>query len=153
MAINLPGLLERKGLSKQSSAVALWLIGEPRSKPNSHGEESLLSFEMELSSPWFIGRRYIQESLSLRKRSSPPRMQRLTNKPMDTKRRTLRRASRSRLLIDTKLSPHRERNRSDQQRIVPKLMVSRDLVEARSRRLSKSKRSSERFIGNSLANP
>jgi hypothetical protein len=72
---------------------------------------------------------------------------------MDTKRRTLRRASRSRLLVDTKLSPHRERNRSDKQRIAPKLMVSRDLVEALSRRLSKSKRSSERFIGNSLANP
>jgi hypothetical protein len=72
---------------------------------------------------------------------------------MDTKRQTLRRASRSRRLIDTKLSPNRERNRIDQQRIVPKLMVSRDLVEARSRRLSKSKRSSERFIGNSIANP
>ena len=153
MAINLPGPLERKGLSKQSSAVALWLIGEPRSKPNSHGQESLLSFEMELSSPWFIGRRYIQESLSLRKRSSPPRMQRLTKKTMDTKRRTLRRASRIRLLVDTKLLPNRERNRSDQQRIAPKSTVSRDLVEALSRRLSKSKRSSERFIGNSLANP
>ena len=153
MAINLPGPLEHKGLSKQSSAVALWLIGEPRSKPNSHGQESLLSFEMELSSPWFIGRRYIQESLSLRKRSSPPRMQRLTKKTMDTKRRTLRRASRIRLLVDTKLLPNRERNRSDQQRIAPKSTVSRDLVEALSRRLSKSKRSSERFIGNSLANP